>query len=111
MCIIPSFLTIQAISSIALGVPYEDCLEYVLDENGAVEYNGNKYSLVTELVIPEGVTEIGANAFRYCTALTSVTFSDTTKKWTITDNKKLFYIFPFFLRIIKINYCTASIGK
>lgn len=36
---------------------------YFLDENGKVRKNGNRYSLVTEIVVPESVKEIGDYAF------------------------------------------------
>ncbi len=36
--------------------------------------------LVTDLVIPEGVTSIGSTAFGYCTSLTSVTIPDGVKR-------------------------------
>ena len=43
-----------------------------LDNNGDIEYNDSKYSLVTELVIPNTVTNIGSAAFSNCSSLSSV---------------------------------------
>ena len=45
---------------------------YMLDENGTVEYNGRKYSPLTEVEIPETVTTIGQYAFYNCQTITSV---------------------------------------
>ena len=36
---------------------------YVLDNSGDIEYNGNKYKLLTELNIPSTITSIGTNQF------------------------------------------------
>lgn len=45
---------------------------YLLDSNGDIEYNGKKYSLLTELVISNSITSIGGYAFYGCTSLTSI---------------------------------------
>ena len=52
---------------------------YLLDNNGDVEHNGKKYSLFnpTELVIPDGVTEIKPYAFSNCSSLESVVIPNT----------------------------------
>ena len=51
---------------------------YFLDENGDVEYNGNKYSLLpNELVIPNSVTEIKSYTFSGCSSLTSIVIPDS----------------------------------
>ena len=36
---------------------------YLIDENGTVEYNNNKYTLLENLVIPDGITKIRDHAF------------------------------------------------
>ena len=40
---------------------------------------------VTDLVIPEGVTSIGQNAFNYCTFITSITFEGTVEQWNAIE--------------------------
>lgn len=50
---------------------YED---FEIDENGVlVKYDGNS----TNVVIPDGVKEIGWSAFSKCTSLKSVTLPDS----------------------------------
>ena len=58
---------------------------YLLDENGDVEFENNNYSLLVDLVIPDEVTELHANAFNGFNCLKSVvipasvtTFGGTT---------------------------------
>ena len=51
---------------------------YFLDENGDIEYGEHKYSFVTDLVIPEGVTEIRAGQF-YRYPATSIRVAGTAK--------------------------------
>lgn len=46
---------------------------YILDEFGTIEHNGNKYSLLTDVVVPEGVTSIDANEFYGWKYIESVT--------------------------------------
>lgn len=48
---------------------------YILDENGMVEHDDKKYSLLTELVIPNSVTSIKARVFGW-RAFTSVSFGN-----------------------------------
>jgi len=55
---------------ISFGGYYDNPLYYAKN----LYLNGE---LVTELVIPEGVTRIGNYAFRYCSSLTSVTIPDS----------------------------------
>ena len=50
---------------------------YFLDEDGDIEYNGNKYSLPTEVVIPNGVTQINDYAFYGCKTLTNISIPNT----------------------------------
>ena len=50
---------------------------FVFDNNGDVSYNGNKYSLLAELVIPENVTSISAYSFVSCKPITSIVISDS----------------------------------
>ena len=47
---------------------------YIRDNNGDITYNNNKYSLLTELVIPDSITSIGDGQFYKFEQLTSVTF-------------------------------------
>ncbi|MBQ1261256.1 MAG: leucine-rich repeat domain-containing protein, partial [Clostridia bacterium] len=49
---------------------------YFLDSEGDKLYEGNKYSELTALVIPEGVSTISNYAFCSLSSLMSVTFSD-----------------------------------
>ena len=44
----------------------------ILDENGDVEYGDNKYSILTEVVIPEGTTTIPIQVFGNMSSITSV---------------------------------------
>ena len=46
---------------------------YILDELGVQEHNGKKYSLLTNVVIPDGTTFIRENAFNGFRHLTSIT--------------------------------------
>ena len=50
---------------------------YILDSNGDVEYNGNKYSLVTEIEIPNTITSIGNYQFYGFNDVTSVIIPDS----------------------------------
>ena len=50
---------------------------YLLDSNGNVEHNGNKYSLLTNVVIPDTVTKIGNSLFAHNCGITSVTIPDS----------------------------------
>ena len=45
---------------------------YILDEKGTIAYNDKNYSLLTEVVIPEGVTSIPYTAFARINSITSV---------------------------------------
>ncbi len=80
---------------------------YVLDENGEFEYGGKKYSLVEEVTVPEGTTEITSyqyaglkmtsitipasvtkiseRAFYLCKNLEHVYFEDNSQLETIDD--------------------------
>lgn len=49
---------------------------YILDMNGDIEFNGKKYSLLTDLVIPNGIVEIGKNQFANFKQLKTVVISD-----------------------------------
>ncbi len=49
---------------------------YIKDENGTEEYNGSKYSLLKEVVIPSGITAIPDYAFIRCSSITSITISE-----------------------------------
>ncbi|MCR5706397.1 MAG: leucine-rich repeat domain-containing protein [Acholeplasmatales bacterium] len=46
---------------------------YILDSNGDISFNDNKYTLLTKLVIPECVSEIKEYQFYRCKSITSVT--------------------------------------
>ena len=50
---------------------------YILDPNGDIEYNGNKYSLVTEIEIPNTITSIGNYQFYGFNNVTSITIPDS----------------------------------
>ena len=50
---------------------------YILDENGNIEYSGNKYSLVTEIEIPNTITSIGNYQFYAFNDVTSVIIPDS----------------------------------
>lgn len=52
---------------------------YILDTNGNVDFDGNKYTLLKELVIPNSVEEIKANSFYGFNQLTSVVLPSTLK--------------------------------
>ncbi len=77
---------------------------YFLDENGDVCYNGNNYSLLTELIIPNTITSInkyqfygfneltsivipnsitstGSSAFEECSSLENVYYDGTIEEW------------------------------
>ena len=51
----------------------------LLDNNGDILFNENKYSLVTDLVIPSGVTNIKTKVFYECKGITSVTISSSVE--------------------------------
>ena len=47
-------------------------LFYILDENGSVTYNGKNYSLLVNVIVPEGITDIYAHTFDSFTQLESI---------------------------------------
>lgn len=49
---------------------------YILDENGSIEYNKNKYSLLKEITVPTSITAIGDYQFYGISSLTRVTLND-----------------------------------
>ena len=69
----------KTISSISASKPLKYDL-YVLDEDGEVEVVGKKYSLVTEVTIPEGVESINSYIFANCKSITSVSIPDSIKR-------------------------------
>ena len=50
---------------------------YILDENGGIEFNDNKYSRLTEVVIPDSITTIPGNTFSNISSITSVIIPDS----------------------------------
>ena len=52
---------------------------YILDNNGSVELNGNKYSLVTELVIPGTIENINKYQFSNCKCVEKIIISSGIK--------------------------------
>lgn len=52
---------------------------YILSEDGKIVMGVTDYS-ITNVVIPEGVEEVGENAFSYCTQIEMVTFPSTLRK-------------------------------
>ena len=55
-------------------------IEFTTSESNPLYYSANLYlngELVTELIIPDGVTSIGPFTFRNCSSLTSVTIPDS----------------------------------
>ena len=50
---------------------------YIKDEFGTVEYNNDKYSMLTNITIPDTITSIKENTFYYCVTLSSVTIPNT----------------------------------
>ena len=65
-------------------------IDFADDAANPLYYAGNLYlngELVTDLVIPDGVTSIGDYAFRGCTSLTSITIPDSvTSIWYYAFN-------------------------
>ena len=53
---------------------------YILDDNGNVEFNGKKYSLLEELIIPDSVTRISTEQFYNFKNLKSIIIPDTVTK-------------------------------
>ncbi|MCR5741105.1 MAG: leucine-rich repeat protein [Gammaproteobacteria bacterium] len=53
---------------------------YIKDENGTIEHEGNKYSLLTNLIIPEGVEKIGQYQFEYYKFIESLSLPSTLKE-------------------------------
>ena len=51
--------------------------QYIKDEFGTVEYNNDKYSMLTNITIPDTITSIKENTFYFCATLTSVTIPNT----------------------------------
>jgi len=60
---------------ITLEARYNNVFEY--DSENPTKIIGLKYKNLTNLVIPEGVTEIGSKAFRNCSNLTSITLPNS----------------------------------
>lgn len=54
-------------------------LFYILDKNGDVLYNGKKYKLLTDLIIPKEIANINSMAFLGFSQLKSVTFHNDIK--------------------------------
>ena len=52
---------------------------YILDEDGTVEYKGNKYSNISEIIIPDVVQTIGSYQITGLTDLTNLTIPSSVK--------------------------------
>ena len=70
---------------------------YILDKNGNIEYNGYKYSLVTDLIIPNGVKKIGDYQFSNFKNITNVLIPKSVKSigsdafYNCRDLKNVYY--------------------
>ena len=53
---------------------------FIIDEGGAIQYNGKKYILLEEVVIPSGITEIGDCQFSGFSNIKSITLPNTVTK-------------------------------
>lgn len=67
-------------ASIEMGDSANPCVEnaklYLLDPNGSIEYNGNKYSPLGSDIDLSGLERIGSNVFNSFTSITSVILGD-----------------------------------
>ena len=53
---------------------------YILDSNGTKEYNGKKYSLLENIIVPNTVTEINAKYFGFTNTLKSIVIGSSVTK-------------------------------
>ncbi len=75
---ISDWLNIEFESPTSNPIHNENCNNfYILDENGSIENEGHKYSLLTDIIIPDDVTSIGYCAFDNCSTLTSITIPNS----------------------------------
>ena len=77
------WITITFESEDATPMCYVEGLEkhfYLKDQNGNIQYNDNNYSLLENLIIPEGVEEINSYSFCGFKTITSVSLPSTLKK-------------------------------
>ncbi|MCR5113040.1 MAG: leucine-rich repeat domain-containing protein [Acholeplasmatales bacterium] len=94
----------------------------IKDENGHTNYNGNKYSLLTDVVIPESITEIGNYQFygskcifnldlgNSVETIGSYAFAETTiNKINIPDSVKTIKDKAFY-RCTSVNELTIGSG-
>jgi len=79
---------------------------YILDENGDVNHNGQKYSLLRDLVIPEGTTSINGYAFYSFECLYSVTIPSTLA----TVNNAAFYECTGIVQVVNNNSQLQNLG-
>ena len=68
---------ISNLKSDKISIPEFDMQGFPLVRIGNRAFYGNK--VITEIVIPNGVTSIGSDAFAYCSSLTSITLPDSVK--------------------------------
>ena len=83
--------------------------EYVLYTNGqtTAPWYSNKYN-IKKIVVGDGITRLGSNAFAWCTSITSVQFSSQTNLKSI--GTQTFYECTQ-LKSITLPYGLVSVGK
>ena len=56
---------------------------YMLDSNGNVEYDGKRYSLLEEIIIPDGTIKIGSHQFAGFNGITNITIPASVKQMDV----------------------------